>query len=86
VARVVANTNPVESVLKTCPVGAPEVTSTTRAALATAVTEAPVYSVVLSIPLSDTQSGDPGDASVPGVADRPQGLTRSGSVSGATPD
>src|SRR5258708_38163571 len=43
------------------------------------------YRVVLSEPLSDTHSGEPGAASVPGDAARPQALTRSGSVNGATP-
>src|SRR5258708_31050178 len=43
------------------------------------------YRVVLSEPLSDTHSGDPGAASVPGEAAKPQALTRSVSVNGATP-
>ena len=51
----------------------------------TVVALAPAYRVVLSVPLSDTHSGEPGAASVPGEADRPQALTRSGSVNGATP-
>src|SRR6476646_2364479 len=51
----------------------------------TVVGLAPAYRVVLSVPLSDTHSGEPGTASVPGEADRPQALTRSGSVNEATP-
>src|SRR5260370_29577055 len=46
---------------------------------------APANSVVLSEPLSDTHSGEPGTWSVPGVAARPHALSRSGSVNGATP-
>src|SRR6266536_5362689 len=46
---------------------------------------APANSVVLSEPLSDTHSGEPGAWSVPGVAARPHALSRSGSVNGATP-
>ena len=42
------------------PVGAPELICTTSAALVTDVAPAPWYSVVLSVPLSDTHSGDPG--------------------------
>src|SRR4051794_33994118 len=53
--------------------------------LLTEVEEAPAYKVVLSIPLSDTQRGDPGAASVPGDAERPHAFTSSGSVRGATP-
>ena len=53
-------TNPLASVLNTCPVGAPELICTTSAALVTDVAVAPWYSVVLSVPLSDTHSGDPG--------------------------
>jgi hypothetical protein len=43
------------------------------------------YKVVLSEPLSDTHSGEPGAALVPGDAAMPQALTRSVSVNGATP-
>src|SRR5216683_3364162 len=46
---------------------------------------APANSVVLPEPLSDTHNGEPGAWSVPGVAARPHALSRSGSVSGATP-
>src|SRR5712692_8015006 len=52
---------------------------------ATGPEAAPANSVVLSEPLSDTHSGDPGAWSVPGVAARPHALSRSGSVNGATP-
>src|SRR5260221_8692886 len=45
----------------------------------------PANRVVLSEPLSDTHSGEPGAWSVPGVAARPHALSRSGSVNGATP-
>src|SRR5260221_14786271 len=45
----------------------------------------PVNRVVLSDPLSDTHSGEPGAWSVPGVAARSHELIRSGSVNGATP-
>src|SRR5258707_3727590 len=45
----------------------------------------PANRVVLSEPLSDTHSGEPGAWSVPGVAARPHPLSRSGSVNGATP-
>ena len=70
--------------MNTCPVGAPEVTWMLRTLL-TEVDEAPAYSVVASVPLSDTQSGDPGAASVPGLAERPHAFTRSGSIRRATP-
>src|SRR3954454_11169425 len=76
---------PVWSVLNTWPVGAPVVTSTTSGALVTDLGPDPTYSVVLSVPLSETHVGDPGAELVPGDADRPQALTRSGSVNGATP-
>src|SRR5260370_36221266 len=75
---------PVRSGLNTWPVGAPEVMFTTRT-WATGPGAAPANTVVLSEPLSDTHSGDPGTWSVPGVAARPHALSRSGSVSGATP-
>src|SRR5216683_6657420 len=75
---------PVRSGLNTWPVGAPEVMFTTRT-WATGPGAAPANSVVLSEPLSDTHSGDPGAWSVPGVAARPHALSRSGSVNGATP-
>ena len=58
---------------------------TVRATLFTVVAVAPEYSVVTSVPLSDTHNGEPGALLVPGDADRPQALTRSGSVSGAWP-
>src|SRR5258707_6662982 len=45
----------------------------------------PANRVVLSEPLSDTHSGEPGAWSVPGVAARPHPLSRSGSGNGATP-
>src|SRR6185437_8244508 len=68
------------------PVGAPDVTSTIGGStFATVVALVPRYRVVLSVPLSDAHSGEPGAASVPGEADRPQALTRSRSVNGATP-
>jgi hypothetical protein len=53
--------------------------------LFTVVAVAPEYSVVTSVPLSETHKGEPGALLVPGDADRPQALTRSGSVSGAWP-
>src|SRR6266702_6640138 len=77
-------TKPARSGLNTWPVGAPEVTFTTRT-LTTELGVTPANRVVLSEPLSDTHSGEPGAWSVPGVAARPQALSRSGSVSGATP-
>src|SRR6476661_8315438 len=77
--------NPVGSVLNTCPVGAPDVTVTTSGTLLTEVAVPARYSVVRSVPLSDTHSGEPGDWSVPGEADSPQALTRSRSVSAARP-
>src|SRR6266567_1632802 len=46
---------------------------------------APANRVVLSEPLSDTHSGEPGAWSVPGVAAMPHALSRSGSVNGTTP-
>src|SRR5216684_1345033 len=52
---------------------------------ATEVAVAPANRVVLSEPLSETHSGEPGAWSVPGVAARPHALSRSGSVNGATP-
>src|SRR5260221_8832988 len=45
----------------------------------------PANRVVLSEPLSDTHSGEPGAWSVPGVAAKPHPLSRSGAVNGATP-
>src|SRR5215813_2647981 len=57
----------------------------TARTLTTEVGVAPANSVVLSVPLSDTHSGEPGAWSVPGLAARPHALTRSGSVSGARP-
>src|SRR6266566_5093802 len=52
---------------------------------ATEVGVTPANRVVLSEPLSDTHSGEPGAWSVPGLAARPHALSRSGSVSGAAP-
>ena len=69
--------------LNTCPVGAMPRTLTTRPTLATEAGPVPAYSVALSVPLSATHSGEPGLASVPGEAARPQALTRSVSRSGA---
>src|SRR6516162_1139470 len=73
------------SVLNTCPVGAAPVTPTVRPTLLTLVAVPLLYSVVMSEPLSDTHNGEPGVLLVPGDADRPQALTRAGSVSGAWP-
>src|SRR5260370_26628660 len=58
--------------------------STTRT-WTTELAMAPANRVVLSEPLSDTHSGEPGAWSVPGVAARPHALSRSGPVNGATP-
>src|SRR6516164_10330531 len=63
-----------ESVLNTWPVGAPDGMLTVRATLVTVVAAAPAYSVVTSVPLSDTHRGEPGTLLVPGDADRPQAL------------
>src|SRR5215468_916560 len=66
--------------LKTCPVGAPAGMLTTSGTIDTgALPLSPVYSVVTSAPLSETQTG------VFGPRDMPQALTRLGSVSVATP-
>src|SRR4051794_30711945 len=66
--------------LKTCPVGAPPGMSTTSGTIEKgAPPTAPRYSVVLSVPLSETHSG------VAGPALRPQGFTRLGSWTVATP-
>ena len=51
----------------------------------TDVALAPAYSVALSVPLSATHSGEPGEAFVPGEAASPQALTRSGSFRFALP-
>src|ERR1700742_4152197 len=58
---------------------------TVRPVLVTEVAVPEEYKVVLSEPLSDTHSGEPGAALVPGDAAMPQALTRSLSVNGATP-
>src|ERR1022692_1328439 len=58
---------------------------TVRPTLVTEVAVPEEYRVVLSEPLSDTHSGDPGAASVPGEAARPQALTRAESVNCAAP-
>src|ERR1700726_3614657 len=58
---------------------------TVRPALVTDVAVPEEYSVVLSEPLSDTHNGEPGAASVPGEAAKPQALTRSASVNDAAP-
>src|SRR4029450_7508996 len=66
--------------LKTCPVGAPPGMFTTNGALLMGLPlTKPGEMVALSVPLSATHTG------VVGPAARPQGLTRSGSVSWARP-
>ena len=60
-------------------------TSITSGTLLTDVALAPAYSVALSVPLSATHSGEPGEAFVPGEAASPQALTRSGSFRFALP-
>src|SRR4029450_7213103 len=66
--------------LNTCPVGAPPGMFTTSGALLMGLPlTKPGELVALSVPFSATQAG------VAGPAARPQGLTRSGSVSWARP-
>src|SRR5262245_33283191 len=48
-----------ESLLNTCPVGAPDGMLTVRATLFTVVGDVPLYSVVTSAPLSETHKGEP---------------------------
>src|SRR4051812_37063591 len=67
--------------LNTCPVGAPPgmLTVSTLATGDSGLPTAPLYSVVTSAPLSETQTG------VLGPRDIPHALTSDGSVSWATP-
>src|SRR5262249_20346445 len=73
------------SLLNTWPVGAPDGMLTVTGTLVTVAAVAPDYSVVTSVPLSDTDHGEPGALFVPGDGDSPQALTRTGSVGGAGP-
>src|SRR4051794_33367346 len=67
--------------LNTYPVGAPPGMVTSRPALASGLPlTSPVYTVLRSVPLDETQKAPAG------LTATPQPLTRCGSVIGATPD